>query len=42
VHAALLAGSELTPPSDTAASGEYRVHLANVLTQRALESATAR
>jgi carbon-monoxide dehydrogenase medium subunit len=42
VQAALLAGSGLTPPSDTAASGEYRIHLANVLTQRALEAATAR
>jgi len=41
-QAALLAGSGLTPPSDTAATAEYRVHLANVLTRRALETAAAR
>jgi aerobic carbon-monoxide dehydrogenase medium subunit len=42
VQAALLAGNGLSPPSDTAASAEYRIHLANVLTQRALEAATSR
>ena len=39
--AASHAGEGLNPPSDTAASGEYRVHLARVLTQRALEQASA-
>ena len=38
--AAALAADGLTPSSDTAASGEFRAHLARVLTRRALEEAT--
>jgi carbon-monoxide dehydrogenase medium subunit len=38
--AAALAANGLTPSSDTAASGEFRSHLARVLTRRALEEAT--
>jgi len=40
--AAALAADGLTPSSDTAASGEFRAHLARVLTRRALEEATSR
>lgn len=36
------AADGLDPPSDTAASGEYRAHLARVLVRRALEAAMAR
>ena len=36
------AAEGLDPPSDTAASGEYRAHLAKVLVRRALEAAMAR
>jgi carbon-monoxide dehydrogenase medium subunit len=36
------AADGLDPPSDTAASGEYRAHLAKVLVRRALEAALAR
>lgn len=35
------AADGLTPPSDLRASADYRCHLARVLTQRALEEATA-
>jgi carbon-monoxide dehydrogenase medium subunit len=40
--AAERAADGLDPPSDTAASGEYRAHLAKVLVRRALEAAMAR
>lgn len=40
--AAAMAADGLTPSSDTAASGEFRAHLARVLTRRALEEATSR
>jgi aerobic carbon-monoxide dehydrogenase medium subunit len=40
-EAASHAADGLDPPSDTAASGEYRAHLAHVLVRRALEAATA-
>ncbi len=38
-EAAKLAPQGLNPPSDNAASGEYRLHLVEVLTRRALEEA---
>ncbi len=38
-EAAALAADGLTPSSDTAASGEFRSHLARVLTRRTLEQA---
>jgi carbon-monoxide dehydrogenase medium subunit len=41
-EAAEHAADGLNPPSDTAASGEYRAHLARVLVRRALEAAMAR
>jgi aerobic carbon-monoxide dehydrogenase medium subunit len=41
-EAAEHAAEGLDPPSDTAASGEYRAHLAKVLVRRALEAALAR
>jgi carbon-monoxide dehydrogenase medium subunit len=41
-EAAERAADGLTPPSDGAASGEYRSHLAKVLTRRALDAAAAR
>jgi aerobic carbon-monoxide dehydrogenase medium subunit len=41
-EAAERAAEGLNPPSDTAASGEYRTHLARVLVRRALEAAMAR
>jgi carbon-monoxide dehydrogenase medium subunit len=41
-EAAAHAADGLDPPSDTAASGEYRAHLARVLVRRALEAAMAR
>ena len=41
-EAAEHAADGLDPPSDTAASGEYRAHLAKVLVRRALEAALAR
>ncbi len=41
-EAAEHAADGLDPPSDTAASGEYRAHLAKVLVRRALEAAMAR
>ncbi|HYX86057.1 MAG TPA: xanthine dehydrogenase family protein subunit M [Gaiellales bacterium] len=41
-EAAERASEGLDPPSDTAASGEYRVHLAKVLVRRALEAALQR
>jgi carbon-monoxide dehydrogenase medium subunit len=41
-EAAAKAADGLDPPSDTAASGEYRAHLARVLVRRALEAAMAR
>ncbi|MDX6593039.1 MAG: aerobic carbon-monoxide dehydrogenase medium subunit [Gaiellales bacterium] len=41
-EAAQQAAEGLNPPSDTSASGEYRSHLARVLTRRALEAAAAR
>ena len=41
-EAAEHAAEGLDPPSDTAASGEYRAHLAKVLVRRALEAAMAR
>jgi aerobic carbon-monoxide dehydrogenase medium subunit len=40
-EAAAHASDGLDPPSDTAASGEYRAHLARVLVRRALEAAMA-
>jgi carbon-monoxide dehydrogenase medium subunit len=40
--AAAKAAEGLSPPSDTAASGEFRAHLATVLVERALEAAMAR
>jgi aerobic carbon-monoxide dehydrogenase medium subunit len=40
--AAALAAEETEPPSDHAASSDFRRHLARVLTRRALEEATAR
>ena len=40
-EAAAHAAEGLDPPSDTAASGEYRAHLARVLVRRALEAAMA-
>ncbi len=40
--AATLAAEGTEPPSDHAASSEFRKHLARVLTQRALEEATGR
>jgi carbon-monoxide dehydrogenase medium subunit len=40
--AAARAAEGLSPPSDTAASGEFRRHLATVLVERALEAAMAR
>jgi aerobic carbon-monoxide dehydrogenase medium subunit len=41
-EAASHAADGLDPPSDTAASGEYRAHLARVLVRRALDAAMAR
>jgi aerobic carbon-monoxide dehydrogenase medium subunit len=41
-EAAAQAAEGLDPPSDVSASGEYRKHLARVLTRRALETALAR
>ncbi|MGZ4482114.1 MAG: FAD binding domain-containing protein, partial [Gaiellales bacterium] len=41
-EAAERAAEGLSPAADTAASGEYRKHLARVLTRRALEAAAAR
>jgi aerobic carbon-monoxide dehydrogenase medium subunit len=41
-EAADRAADGLDPPSDTAATGEYRAHLAKVLVRRALEKAMAR
>ena len=41
-EAAAMAADGLTPSSDTAATGEFRAHLARVLTRRALEEALAR
>jgi carbon-monoxide dehydrogenase medium subunit len=40
--AAELAAEDTEPPTDTAASSEFRMHLARVLTRRALEEATSR
>ena len=40
-EAAPLAGEGRNPPSDHAASAAFRLHLAGVLTRRALEQATA-
>jgi carbon-monoxide dehydrogenase medium subunit len=40
--AAALAAEGTEPPSDQAASSEFRMHLARVLTRRALEEATSR
>jgi carbon-monoxide dehydrogenase medium subunit len=40
--AAALAADGTEPPADTAASSEFRQHLARVLTRRALEEATGR
>ncbi|HEX4746844.1 MAG TPA: xanthine dehydrogenase family protein subunit M [Gaiellaceae bacterium] len=42
VEAAALAAEGTDPPSDHAASAEFRRHLARVLTRRALEEATTR
>jgi carbon-monoxide dehydrogenase medium subunit len=40
--AAALASEGTEPPSDQAASSEFRMHLARILTRRALEEATSR
>jgi carbon-monoxide dehydrogenase medium subunit len=41
-EAASRAAEGTDPPSDLSASGEFRRHLAEVLTKRALEEASAR
>ncbi len=40
--AAAVADEDTTPPTDTAATSEYRRHLARVLAVKALEEAAAR